>query len=210
MTGHAKRSREQRKQHTRACILQHARAQFLERGYRSTTIRDVAQAAGVSLGLVHAHFSDKVALLRACLDDDLAKTLANLWKSLDEDAPLQQQLVHCAQALYQNYARRPELSRVMLSETLFPRPADPPDQLITPFLTRVAGLYARAAERGEIVLGEGEAEASATAFFSLYMMVLIAGLGGAYGNARSASGRAAAWTRALERLLRLQLDGVRR
>lgn len=202
-------TREERKQRTRARILVEARALFLERGYRSTTIRDVAKAAEVSLGLVHAHFADKVALLRACLHDDLAKALTTAWATLDDGAPLQAQLVHCVDALYQSYAKRPELSQVMLSETLFPRPHDPPDGLIGPFLGRIAGLFERAAERGEIELGEGQAQHSATAFFSLYLMVLIAGLGGAYGKARSASGRAALWTEQFERLLQLQLDGVR-
>lgn len=202
-------TREEQKQRTRARIVSEARALFLERGYRSTTIRDVAGAAEVSLGLVHAHFSDKVALLRACLHDDLAKALRKAWTTLDEEAPLHSQLVHFVGALYTSYARRPELSQVMLSETLFPRPSDPADGLIGPFLARIAGLYTRAAERGEIHLAAGQAAASATAFFSLYLMVLIAGLGGAYGKARSAAGRAALWIERFEPLLRLQLDGVR-
>jgi AcrR family transcriptional regulator len=208
-TGAAAITREEQKQRTRERILLEARALFLERGYRSTTIRDVARAAEVSLGLVHAHFSDKVALLRACLHDDLAKSLAKMWKTLDEDAPLERQLVHCVHALYVSYARRPELSQVMLSETLFPRPQDPPDALIGPFSMRVAGLYEAAARRGEIELADGEAQASATAFFSLYFMVLVAGLGGAYGKARSAGARATLWAEQFERLLQLQLDGVR-
>ena len=39
---------------------------FAERGIGSATIRDIAQAAGVSSGLVRHHFGSKDGLRRAC------------------------------------------------------------------------------------------------------------------------------------------------
>jgi AcrR family transcriptional regulator len=50
----------------RARILDTALAQFAAHGMRGTTIRGVAEAAGVSPGLVHHHFGSKQKLREAC------------------------------------------------------------------------------------------------------------------------------------------------
>lgn len=50
----------------RARIRDAAMEQFAERGIRGTTIRSVAEAAGVSPGLVQHHFGSKEELRRAC------------------------------------------------------------------------------------------------------------------------------------------------
>jgi AcrR family transcriptional regulator len=50
----------------RARIRDAALAQFAEHGTKGTTMRGVAGAAGVSIGLVQHHFGSKEALRRAC------------------------------------------------------------------------------------------------------------------------------------------------
>ena len=50
------------KQRTRERVLSAARRLFSERGYEGATIRDIAQAAGMSTGAVFASFSDKSEL----------------------------------------------------------------------------------------------------------------------------------------------------
>lgn len=50
----------------RARIREVALAQFAERGVKATTIRGIADAAGVSLGLVRHHFGSKDELREAC------------------------------------------------------------------------------------------------------------------------------------------------
>ncbi|MFD7866795.1 TetR family transcriptional regulator [Streptomyces sp. NPDC059783] len=47
---------------TRAAIVSAARALFLERGYRATTVRAVAGAAGVDAALISYHFGSKKGL----------------------------------------------------------------------------------------------------------------------------------------------------
>lgn len=44
---------------TRSAILSHARALFLTLGYHKTTMRNIAEAAGVSTGPLYFHFHDK-------------------------------------------------------------------------------------------------------------------------------------------------------
>jgi TetR/AcrR family transcriptional regulator, regulator of cefoperazone and chloramphenicol sensitivity len=56
----------------RARIRDAALELFGERGYRGTSIRDIARAAGVSPGLVQHHFGSKEGLRQACDDHVLA------------------------------------------------------------------------------------------------------------------------------------------
>jgi AcrR family transcriptional regulator len=67
---------------TRAAVLDSARALFAERGWASAGMRDVAQAAGVSIETVYATHRSKVALLKAALDGAVVGD--------DEPVPLEQ------------------------------------------------------------------------------------------------------------------------
>ena len=48
-----------------AAIVAAARAQFAERGFSDATLRGIADAAGVSVGLVQHHFGTKDGLRQA-------------------------------------------------------------------------------------------------------------------------------------------------
>lgn len=52
----------------RARIRDAAMAQFAERGFTDATLRDIAEAAGASVGLVQHHFGTKDGLRQACDD----------------------------------------------------------------------------------------------------------------------------------------------
>jgi len=58
------------KQRTRERVLSAARRLFTERGYEGATIRDIAQAAGMSTGAVFASFADKSELFDEILTAD--------------------------------------------------------------------------------------------------------------------------------------------
>ncbi|PZR37354.1 TetR/AcrR family transcriptional regulator [Caulobacter segnis] len=58
------------KQRTRERVLAAARRLFSERGYEGATIRDIAQAAGMSTGAVFASFADKSELFEEILTAD--------------------------------------------------------------------------------------------------------------------------------------------
>jgi len=62
-------NQEERSQRSKAHILNAALDLFSHQGYRATSIRDVADAAGVSTGNVYHHFKDKEAIFRALLDE---------------------------------------------------------------------------------------------------------------------------------------------
>ena len=65
-------ARQARAQQTRRAVLTAAALAFLEHGYGGTTIRGVAEAAGVSPETVYKTFRNKVTLLKAVYDVTLA------------------------------------------------------------------------------------------------------------------------------------------
>jgi AcrR family transcriptional regulator len=70
--------RENQKQETRRKVLDAARDLFNEIGYDETTIRAVAERAGVSVGSVFTTFSSKAHLLSQVMDDRVELLLHEL------------------------------------------------------------------------------------------------------------------------------------
>ncbi len=207
-------TRAARKQRTRAAILAAARHRFITAGYAGTTIRDVANAAGVAVGTIHAHFTDKPALLLACFHAGIAEAVDLAWDTLDESAPLLDQLVHCARVLYAHYTRDLALSREMFTASLFaPLDPDTPD-LAGPFLQGLVERYELALARGEIERLPEDRLIVARSFFANYLLILIGGLAGHFeapADAEAADAepdRAERWAAALRELLELQLEGL--
>lgn len=163
-------SRQEQKAETRAAVLAAARSLFAERGFEGTTLKAVAQRAGVAVGTVFVHVPDKGALLVEALHDDLAGVLAEAELGLTGHG--RAALLELARALYAYYARDPALSRVLVKESLVApiRPDTPADGVLMRFLGRAAGLLAPDL-RADVAPGD-----AAAVFFSLYAMVLLEGL----------------------------------
>jgi len=58
----------ERSERSRALILDTALKLFAHRGYGATSVRDIAEEAGLSKGNVYHHFADKESIFRALLD----------------------------------------------------------------------------------------------------------------------------------------------
>ncbi len=61
-------NQEERSERSRTQILESALKLFSHRGYGATSVRDIAEDAGLSKGNVYHHFSDKETIFRALLD----------------------------------------------------------------------------------------------------------------------------------------------
>ncbi|MFL6248173.1 MAG: TetR/AcrR family transcriptional regulator [Thermoanaerobaculia bacterium] len=61
-------SQVQRSEKSRSQILDSALKLFSHKGYGATSVRDIAEDAGLSKGNVYHHFSDKEAIFRALID----------------------------------------------------------------------------------------------------------------------------------------------
>jgi TetR/AcrR family transcriptional regulator, cholesterol catabolism regulator len=103
----------------RAELLALAATLFAERGLRATTVRDIADAAGILSGSLYHHFDSKESMvdeiLREFLDDLFGRYREILAGDLAPPATLQAIVVasfeaidkqHDAVAIYQNEARR--------------------------------------------------------------------------------------------------------
>jgi AcrR family transcriptional regulator len=75
MSSDLKDRRSVRGDATKELILEAARESLREQGYSATSIRAVAERAGVQLSLVHYHFGSKLAMLVAVLEHENAKLL---------------------------------------------------------------------------------------------------------------------------------------
>lgn len=60
------------REESRARILEAALALFSAHGYERTTVKMIAEAAGVAQGLMYSHFDGKDALLRAIFEQSVA------------------------------------------------------------------------------------------------------------------------------------------
>jgi AcrR family transcriptional regulator len=88
---------------TRRRLLDEAVVLFADRGLGSTSVRDVASAAGVSLAMVHHYFGSKDDLYDACIDAtyaELAAMKGELFAQLAADEPLEELLARAVSTAF--------------------------------------------------------------------------------------------------------------
>lgn len=61
--------REEKSERSRRQVLDAARELFSRRGFRGTSVRDISEEAGVSIGNLYHHFPDKDSIFRELLDE---------------------------------------------------------------------------------------------------------------------------------------------
>lgn len=96
-----------------------ARELFIENGYESTTVRDIAQRAGVGLGTLFAYAADKRDLLFLIFNDELEAVTASAFQAAKPELSFLDQLVAVFRKNYEFFGRQPALSRFMLRELTF-------------------------------------------------------------------------------------------
>lgn len=193
--------REAHKASTKRVVLDAGYALFEERGYEQTTMRAIAERAGVALGTIFIHFADKRGLLVAAFETDLGQIIEDAFVTLPP-TDVRRQLLHVARRLYAFYGRRPRLARVLVQQGLFAE-GEGGSRLsgqVHGFLGRIASLFEAATARGE-VRRDVPASDAALCFWADYFVVLIAGL-------QDASLGTRRQLRLLGSLLDLRLAGV--
>jgi AcrR family transcriptional regulator len=66
----------------RAQLLQSARTVFVSQGYHATSMDDVADSAGVSKPVLYQHFSSKLALYQALLDESATEMVRRVEQAI--------------------------------------------------------------------------------------------------------------------------------
>jgi AcrR family transcriptional regulator len=167
--------REKNKEETRRVIFETAYALFEEKGYEKMTMRELAARAGVGLGTIFKHFKDKPTLLVSVFEHDFHPLVLKVFASLPEK-DLKAQLVYMVRHFYEYYARRPEISRILMKELYVdPKNSECIDRSFKDDLAQIATLFASAKQRGEIDPDAGISEAVAI-WWGCYSVVLLQAL----------------------------------
>ncbi|MBI5583942.1 MAG: TetR/AcrR family transcriptional regulator [Deltaproteobacteria bacterium] len=168
--------RQLQKEDTRRIIREAAYRLFAEEGYEQTTMRALAQKAGVGLGTIFKHFPDKPSLLVAAFQEDLGRVVQEAFRTRPKKG-LGRQLLHLTEKIYDFYGNHPRFSRTLVKEGLFLEGGYGQildTQLLT-FLQDVAELIRQAVENGELSAETNPVE-GALVFGSFYFSGLVMGL----------------------------------
>ena len=113
---------------TRARILDAALALFLEHGYDGTTMRAVAEAAGVSLGNAYYYFASKEALIQAFYGRTHEEHLAACAPILERETDFKQRLLGVMQAKLDTIAPYHRFAGKLFRTAAGPAESDEPVQ----------------------------------------------------------------------------------
>lgn len=117
----------------RALIAAVATELFAERGYRGSSIEEIARRAGVTPPVVYDHFESKQALYRALLEAHFAD-LREVWReNLGGDDPPKRRIARSFDAWFAYVERHPFAGRMLFRDTT----GDP----------EIAAMHAEVAER---------------------------------------------------------------
>lgn len=177
--------RAERKAETRARVLGSALALFAELGFEATSTASIAKRAGVAHGTVFTIAPTKERLaFEACRDRLLEIGAQALATACATAGMLADRLEHIFQALYDFYARNPELSRVLVKQQIFlDHPGDPAglEQLLQDYFNGLGLLVGEAQKAGEIRKDTNVPDLVA-GIFGIYLLFLLALLRGDYGT----------------------------
>jgi AcrR family transcriptional regulator len=105
----------QEAEQTRSSLLRAGRQLFTEKGFKNTTLEEVAASAGVTTGAVYHHFKDKRELF-ATIFVELERELDTLGRAAaaaaDPASPRDAFLEGCR--FYLEYAQRPDFHRIVM------------------------------------------------------------------------------------------------
>lgn len=104
---------------TKELLVKAAKRLFSERGFAGTTVREIADAAGVNLSLVSYHFTGKEGLYRHCIEQFGKARLSSAERLLQSPRSREDFLVRLEMFLQEMLAgllAEPELTRMVLQE----------------------------------------------------------------------------------------------
>ncbi len=88
----------------RAEILQLAADLFAERGFKATTVRDIAEAAGVLSGSLYHHFDSKESIIEELLREYVDELLADYRRIIAAGGPPREVLSRLANSVFASFA----------------------------------------------------------------------------------------------------------
>jgi len=176
MATEKKTHRQRQKENTKKLILDTAYKLFAQRGYANTTMRLLAEEAGVGLGTIFKHFPDKPSLLVEAYQGDLGTIIIEAFQTIPESG-IKKQLLHVTRQIYKYYSSNPEFSKTLIKESLFleGKHGKILDEQLKTFLETISELISAAVKKGELTHDTDVFE-STQAYGSFYFSVLVMAL----------------------------------
>lgn len=100
-------------------ILAIATRQIASRGYSSTTVRDIADEAGILSGSLYHHFSSKEAVLQEILRSFMGDTLAHFERIVASEGSHREHLDQLVEHAFLTIEQRPDEVSIYQNETGF-------------------------------------------------------------------------------------------
>jgi AcrR family transcriptional regulator len=153
---------------SRQRIVATARALFMERGYASVSMQQIADATGLRKASLYHHFKSKEALFADVMAAEMDRVLAEFSEVRAENGTIEEQLEQIAMVNYCQFAQ-PEFYQ--LAKDFFQHVPESEHEEVHKRLREMedyfAGLFAQAIERGE--LESIDPHHAATMFFHMMM-----------------------------------------
>ena len=161
--------RERSKQERQDRIMMAARKLFAERGYDATTLRDVAEMAGLGLGTLFNYISDKRDLIYLVFNQEMSMVTDTSLAAPRPRQSFSEKILSMAEPCYRFFGSEPILSRILLSEVLQHTPGFHLSEYIGTrdrFIRGMEEVVARAQAAGEISSTESPEFIARHIFFS--------------------------------------------
>ncbi|MCW5206134.1 TetR family transcriptional regulator [Desulfobulbus sp. F5] len=175
--------REQKKQETKAAIMDAAITLFGERGYENTSIAALARAAGVGKGTIYSYFSSKSDILLAFSEEELACLHLELQQKIPLDALLEEKLLLIFMYEFRYITKNKEFGRTLMREMIFPKALarEKSQEIEEQFIQLFVLIFKEAQEKGQL---RQDIELTMTCghFYALYLMALSAWYSGRLSN----------------------------
>lgn len=149
------RTREENKERTKRRILDVALRMFREKGFRQTTMRDIADAAGIALGTTYNYFPTKEHIALFFFEQALARVLARHRRETPAEASLEEKVFQLLAIEIEEVEPYQEFLHLIVAQATVPTSPLHPFSLDTQRLKSqqldyVAGLVKEAIDRGEL------------------------------------------------------------
>lgn len=164
--------RAQKKQQTRRAIEEAAICLFSRKGFESTSMQDIAAAAGIGKTTIYGYFRAKDDIFLHYCDERLVTAFNRFREQQAEGVPFFEQLITFFMLKFGFVTENHEFGRLMLREMLFPKVAsDKAREHDQRYFDILQGVFSLAEERGEIAPNLDHFMLSGH-FFSLYVGLL--------------------------------------
>jgi AcrR family transcriptional regulator len=108
----ARMTRDERRAHTRMCLMAAAGRIFSRRGLQQASIDEVAEEAGYTKGAFYANFKSKEELFLAMLDERFAERLTEIEQVVSTDSELEEQTRQAGEDFTRYVRADPEWERL--------------------------------------------------------------------------------------------------